>query len=112
MGYSTILGRPRTGVEVPTAVSVGNSYRFITIYKSTYEFSLPRSHANTEINLDLRVLDIPRYFAAEQRTTTNQGYLALKTSFFYWYPHAHKLDWNGMLVPQAILNEQFVSFNI
>ena len=38
-----------------------NSYYFITIYISNYEFSLPRSHANTEIKLDLKVLNIPGY---------------------------------------------------
>ena len=42
-----------------------NSYRFITIYKSTYEFICLESHVNTEINLDLRVSNISGYYAAE-----------------------------------------------
>ena len=45
-----------------------NSYRFITIYKSTYEFICLESHVNTEINLDLRVSNIPGSFAAERQT--------------------------------------------
>ena len=46
-------------------VFVENSYRFITIYKSTYEFICLESHVNTEINLDLRVSNIPGYSVAE-----------------------------------------------
>ena len=42
-----------------------DSYRFITIYKSIYEFICLESHVNTEINLDLRVSNIPGYSAAE-----------------------------------------------
>ncbi|KAF3539975.1 hypothetical protein F2Q69_00023243 [Brassica cretica] len=33
-------------------------------------------------------------------------------SCLYRYPHAHRLDRNGMLVLQDLLNEQFVSFDL
>ena len=38
----------------------------ITIYKTTYEFICIESHANTETNLDIRISNIPDYFATEQ----------------------------------------------
>jgi len=42
--------------------------RFITIYKSSYEFICLESYANIEINLDPSVSNIPRSFAAEGQT--------------------------------------------
>ena len=54
------------GVKVLEITGCRNSYRFITIYdKSTYEFICLESHVNNEINLDLRVSNIPGYSAVE-----------------------------------------------
>ena len=47
-------------------VAIGNSYRFIIVYKSTYAFICLEYHINTEINLDLRVSNILGYSAAER----------------------------------------------
>ena len=44
-----------------------NSYRFITIYKYTYELKCLESHVNTEINLDLRDSNIPGFSAVEDK---------------------------------------------
>ena len=39
---------------------------FLPVYKSTHEFICLKSNVNTEINLDLRVSNIPGYSAAEK----------------------------------------------
>ena len=46
-------------VEKRVIESCWDSYRFIIIYKSTYEFICLEFHANTEINLEFIVLNIP-----------------------------------------------------